>query len=204
MMFNLHVEQDNPNLRSELDRIVCVYVGDSVGQQIPMIAALMLRFGHDIRLEAEAIPNDARSWKYTCFQHAFELVDPPKLIVKIANLNREIYPNAEFVTFLATNVLSAVVPPDQVADDDVVVYSSEGKPMHAGRCRSGRVVSKWGSMHLWQHRLFEVPLRYGSTVHFYRSISREESVDAFIEYAESKLGRAQIDSLRTCRKEGVV
>lgn len=197
MMFNLHVEQDNPDLRSELDGIICAFVGDSVGKQIPAIAALTSRFGHDIRLEAEAIPNDFRSWKYTCFQHAFELVDPPKLIVKIANFNRDIYPNAEFVTFLTTNVLSAVVPPDQVAEGDLVIYSSEGKPKHTGRCRSGRVVSKWGWMHLWRHRLFEVPVRYGSTVHFHRSISRQESVEAFIEYAASKLGGAQIDSLRT-------
>jgi hypothetical protein len=194
MMFNLGVERDDLALRSELDRITFAFVGDEVGQQIPAIAALKLRFGHDITLEAEAVPSDRRSWKYTCFQHAFELVDPPALIVKIANTDR-LYPNSEFVAFLTRNVLDTVGP-EQVADGDVVVYSPQGIPKHAGKCRAGRVVSKWGEMHLWRHRLFEAPLRYDSTVLFYHSISRPESVEAFVKYATTKLGRARIDHLR--------
>ena len=167
MMFHVDAEHHNPELRARLDAITSAFVCDSVGQQIPAIAALLPQFDHDIRLDTEAVPTDRRSWKYTCFQHAFDLVDPPRVIVKIANLDHGIYPNAEFVTYLGRNVLRAVRP-DQVVEGDVVVYSSSDVPKHAGKCRSARVVSKWGQMHLWRHRLFEVPLRYGSTVQFYR------------------------------------
>ncbi len=195
-MFHLDVEHDNRELRAKLDAITCVFTGDSVGQQVPAIAALLPQFDHDIRLEIEALPSDSHTWKYTCFQHAFDLVDPPPIVVRIANFNRAIYPNAEFVTFLASNLLSTVFP-EQVAEGDVVVYSSNGIPNHAGKCCSGRVVSKWGQMHLWRHRLFEVPLRYGSVVQFHRSISPLKSVEAFVQYAESKLGPAVIDALRS-------
>jgi hypothetical protein len=195
MMFNVGAERDDLGLRSELDRITRAFVGDEVGRQIPAIAALKSRFGHDITLEAEAIPSDRKSWKYTCFQHAFDLVDPPWLIVTIANADH-LYPGSEFVAFLTSNVLDTIGP-EQVADGDVVVYSSKGIPKHAGKCRAGRVVSKWGEMHVWRHRLFEVPLRYDSAVLFHRSISRPESVAAFIEYATLRLGRARMDYLRT-------
>ena len=193
-MFNLSTERDNPALRSELDKITRVFTGDEVSEQIPAIAALTSRFDHDISLEAEALPGDRRSWRYTCFQHAFELVDPPRLIIKIANCGEGVHINGEFVDFLTSNVLSAEAP-EQVADGDVVVYSSNGSPKHAGKCRAERVVSKWGDFHLWRHRVLEVPMRYGSTVRFYRSISRQVSVEAFIEHATSKLGRTRIGRL---------
>ena len=194
-MFSLGVENDNGDLRAALDEITCRLADDSLGQQILAVAALRSQFGHDITLERETVPNDVQSWKYTCFQHAFELVNPPRLVVNIANFHRDIYPRAEFVTWLENAILNTV-PPEQATDEDVVLYSLDGVPKHAGRCRSGRVVSKWGCGHLWRHRLFEVPLRYGSTVRFYRPLSRVRSVEAFIEWAESKLGRARMDALR--------
>ena len=194
-MFSLGVENDNRDLRAALDEITCRFADDSLGQQIPAVAALRSQFGHDITLEREAVPSDVQSWKYTCFQHAFELVDPPRLIVNIAKFNHDIYPRAEFVAWLESTVLNTVSP-QQATDDDVVLYLLAGVTKHVGRCQSGRVVSKWGLGHLWRHRLFEVPLRYGSTVRFYRPLSRARSIEAFIEWAESKLGRARMDALR--------
>jgi len=54
--------------------------------------------------------------------------------------------------------------------------------------RGGMIESKWGTAHLWRHRLFEVPLRYGSTVRFFKALEVSDCQLAFVKYAEAKLG----------------
>ena len=76
----------------------------------------------------------------------------------------------------------------EVEDGDVVVYSDDGVVKHAGRVQDGMIVSKWGTAHLWWHRLYEVPLRYGSTVKFFKALASTDSELAFLHYAEEKLG----------------
>jgi len=152
-----------------------------------MIAELGLRLPHSIALVAKAIPGDAATYSYTCFQHAFELTEPPQLIVDIATLWPHVYPNSKFVAYLIEHYLEEVGS-DEIRDRDVVVYFNGGVARHAGRVQGERVVSKWGTAHLWRHALYEVPSAYGNEVRFFRPLCREDSQQAFVRFAEIETG----------------
>lgn len=154
-----------------------------------LIGELAARHPHSIELVAPAIPGDELTFKFTCFQHAFELTDPPRTIVDIATLWPDVYPNAKFVLYLMDQRLTEVTPID-VVDGDVVVYFSNGVPTHAGQIKSGGVVSKWGTAHLWRHGLYEVPARYGGEVRFFHALTRGESQESFLRFAEIETGES--------------
>jgi hypothetical protein len=176
---------NDPVLRSELDRITDRFVGDAVGQQITAVKVLQ---GHNIRLESEAVPDNPKTFRFTCFQFALGLTDPPELIVQIATIYSDVFPNSEFVNYLVVNYLTEIAL-EEIQEGDIVIYYTGGTPTHAGLIKNGLVVSKWGTAHLWQHNLFEVPQRYGNEVRFFRPITEEDSQLAFLRYAEMKTGR---------------
>jgi len=180
-MFDPLREVHDPVMREELDAITDVYVRERVGEQIALIQALGKDHPHSSSLVKEAIPDQPDTFGYTCFQHAFGLTDPPAVVVGIATQYPDLYPSAEFVQFLIDHELTEVTA-GEVRDSDVVVYFADGRIKHAGKAAGGFVISKWGTAHLWKHRLFEVPLAYGSQLRFFRAITREDSVFAFIEY----------------------
>jgi hypothetical protein len=109
------------------------------------------------------------------------------LIVHIATLWEDVYPNSKFVAYLIDHHLTEVSP--AAADDgDIVVYFAGAVPKHAGRVDGSSIVSKWGTAHLWRHRLFEVPAAYGETVRFFRAINSVDSKLAFVRFAQSETG----------------
>jgi hypothetical protein len=70
---------------------------------------------------------------------------------------------------------------------ELAVYSVNGKVKHVGRLLSnGRVQSKWGTGHLFEHELLDVPLTYGDTVQFFTGTDVDTVLDEFWSYAESK------------------
>jgi hypothetical protein len=177
----------SPELRSELDRITTEIIEDNVGQQVDSMAELRRRLPHSITLVAKAIPGDAATYSYTCFQHAFELTEPPQLIVDIATLWHHVYPNSKFVAYLIEHHLEEVTA-SELRDQDLVVYFNDGVAKHAGRVQGDSVVSKWGTAHLWRHALYEVPSAYGNEVRFFRPLCREDSQEAFVRFAEFETG----------------
>lgn len=42
--------------------------------------------------------------------------------------------------------------------------------------------SKWGTGHIWQHGVYEVPDCYGDTVRFFRPFSREMALQALLDF----------------------
>ena len=67
----------------------------------------------------------------------------------------------------------------------VVWFDDERRPTHAGVWSGTRVRSKWGTAHLWQHGLFEVPESYGDDVAFYVRPAREVVLAEFKRYTET-------------------
>jgi len=186
-MFDLLRELNDPALRAALDEITSQFTGDDVGRQIALIRDLGAQYSHSITPAAEAVPSDPSTFRYTCFQHAFELIDPPLAVVDIATLYPAVYPSAEFVEYLIAQHLTEVRVED-THDADLVVYWADAGIRHAGKVRERLIFSKWGTAHMWSHGLFQVPASYGNTVRFFLPISRDESVEAFLAFAESKLG----------------
>ncbi len=56
---------------------------------------------------------------------------------------------------------------------------------HIGCCvEGGRLISKWGTGHLYEHEVLEVPLSYGKNVRFFKRLSFEEAFKNFARFAE--------------------
>ena len=181
-------------LRKELLQVTRDLIGDQVQEQIARVEALSGQYHHRIRIVQEADPNRPDTFQYTCFQHAFDLVDPPEIVRTIATTFVDVYPNSEFVSFLIANDLQERRP-DAVANGDVAVYWDRGHIKHAGLVDMPDIIAKWGTAHLWRHRAFEVPTSYGDQVRVFQPLSAERIQQLFIVFAEHEVGR---DAVAAC------
>ena len=200
-MFTLESEPHDQVLRGRLQEITDRLIADQVGLQVEAVARLSEAHPHCISLVEQAIPDRADTWRYTCYMYAFELHPPPRAVQQIAGAFGAIFPGSAFVNFLIDRHLDEVAP-GEVVQGDVVVYLAADSPKHAGKVDSGAVVSKWGTAHLWRHRLFEVPSSHGDVVRFFRGMQRTDALGAFLEYARASLGPDVVEkSLRRSNRK---
>ena len=80
-------------------------------------------------------------------------------------------------------------------DDDLVIYSTETRIVHAGIACGRGVRSKWGESYIWEHGTFEIPSEYGWEVHYYAAPPAEEMKERFRLHALRQLDAyyAQVD-----------
>ena len=62
-------------------------------------------------------------------------------------------------------------------------YLSLNRVQHTGRWHGGRIRSKWGQDHTWDHALHEVPLSYGDVVRLFRALPGAEAVAVYVGFA---------------------
>lgn len=170
-------------LREHLEEITDHYGDDRVSEQIPRIAELNARFPHSISLLQAAIPGKPETFQFNCYQHSFGLARAES-VTRIMREYWHVFPGREFVQFLLDTRLQDI-PTDEVQDGDHVIYAGE-EIEHAGIVRERRIESKWGLGHLWRHGVYEVPLRYGNRVRFFRQLTPETCVRAFLEYGAER------------------
>src|SRR6266404_4645315 len=72
---------------------------------------------------------------------------------------------------------------DGPANGEFVIYFNGVTVRHSGIWMGGRVQSKWGTGHLWEHALHEVPLRYGDEVGFFCAVPAERCIAAVVVFA---------------------
>ncbi len=185
-------ELNNRELREKLDQITAL-PRDQVSRCPELVHQLNASHPHTIEVVVDPALADLPLDKYTCFMHAFGLANS-KPVIRIARALDHVYPNREFVAYLIENHLSETTP-EATRDGDVIVYSDPEKITHTGDVFSGRIVSKWGTGHLWNHRVFEVPARYGDDVKFYRAVPPQVAEEAFVAYATVVAGAELIDEL---------
>jgi hypothetical protein len=92
--------------------------------------------------------------------------------------------------------------PDHAESEALVIYSCRDRPKHAGiSLPEGRVRSKWGvDGFVWEHGLWEVPVKYGRQVALFKMVSETRIRKALLLLAYSKgtlpdYDRAQIEDL---------
>jgi catechol 2,3-dioxygenase-like lactoylglutathione lyase family enzyme len=102
----------------------------------------------------------------------------------IYSQNEKLAVTADFVSGLFGEVL-AEREPGRATDEDIIIYFDNNTPTHAGKFNKGRVVSKWGTGHLWEHPIYEVPLSYGNRIKFYLPVDRHDILKRFIRYAKA-------------------
>jgi hypothetical protein len=155
-------------LRIELQRLFLAREGrklnvrDDFQHQLAGLAALESQ--HTIRVVGD--PPDDPCENYNCIAHALGLnliEDYRSYIKQYDGLYRA---RPTFLTWLDEE---AKLERIEEAAGAVVGYFVNNKCQHAGvMLASGRVVSKWGIGHLFEHEKDEVPLSYGDDIRFYR------------------------------------
>jgi hypothetical protein len=145
-----------------------------------LIGDLRERHSHTIT----ALELDAK-YGFNCVMHALDIIDHPEYVRLAFACPHDVYAGAGFVNFLIDHgYLSEKATP---APGLLAVYFDGGKFKHVGLLLSEtRLESKWGIGHLYEHELFEVPISYGNDVRYFTTLSPEEAVTAFSDFAESK------------------
>lgn len=184
MDMGLNWGTNNRLLREELQRITDSYINDRVGEQIEQVANLSLKYPHSISVVQKAIPDKQETFRFNCYQHSFGLINVES-VIRIMKDHGSVYPGREFVQFLIDTRLQEVSI-EQAQDGDHVVYAAGSQIQHAGKVTEEAIESKWGLMHIWRHGVYEVPLRYGSTVRFFGHISQDMAVQGFLDYARKR------------------
>jgi hypothetical protein len=188
-------EPNDLELRSRLQQITDSLQGDRAGEQIEAIRQLRSSCPHSIVLVQQAIPGEPGSGSYTCHQYSFGLAEPPPAVRAVMVHYRDVFADRRYVSYMIEHGLTEVTP-GEASDGDIVVYANDDAITHSGKVRANDlIVSKWGTAHLWQHRVFEIPLSYGGNAKFFRPVSPAVAAAGFLRYAESRMGRESIQAL---------
>lgn len=166
-------------LRKKLEEMTRV---DDVSRHPALLAALTRDYPNTIAL----LESDHLIRRYTCLMHVFEFEEKPDYAAIATHGRGEIFAAGAFAHWLIDNGLLVEVAQAKAREGDIVFYFNDnGRFKHAGLfAANGRVLSKWGIGHLYEHGLFEVPESYGTSVRFFRRLSYEEAFDHFLRFAE--------------------
>jgi hypothetical protein len=171
-------------LRQDLQRITDQYVGnEGVPRQPGLIEQLRSDSAHRITLEKPAVPGRPETFNFTCYQFALDIKDSAE-IRSIAHKSGHCDAKVgnRFAYWLVREKLIER-PHENVSDGDLIVYLDDRRAKHAGVVRGDRIVSKWGTSHMWQHAIHEVPGSFGDEVRFFRRPEQAMVIDWFREYA---------------------
>jgi hypothetical protein len=123
--------------------------------------------------------------RYTCAMHVFDFTEKPEYVAIAERGFNRVFAGAAFVHLLLDEgLLNELVPSDAREGDLVLYFNEEGRFKHAGlNLGNNRVLSKWGSGHLFEHGLLEVPESYGTKVRFFKRLAYSEAYDHFRRFA---------------------
>lgn len=182
----------NPRELRQALREITELPPDVIPNHPDLVAALRKAYPHSIvnvtDLEVVHLPLQ----KFTCFMHAFRLVNASTATYLMDALQTQ--PRSDFVAHVAARHLSEISPED-AADGDLILYFDNQNITHAGKVRAARVVSKWGIGWVWEHEVFEVPMQYGDKVRFYSRVEQQEVEQLFVSYVRSQEGVELVDEL---------
>lgn len=117
-----------------------------------------------------------------CFAFALGLADSALYRELVFQTHGKYGANTPFMEWLlAGGKLSET---DKPAAGDIVMYFDGNRPMHAGLLTENPniVLSKWGDIDLFEHNIWQVPLSYGSMLHYYNPLSTLQSEKYFTQY----------------------
>jgi hypothetical protein len=174
-----HGDAAERRLRQRLEEMTHV---DDVSRHPVLLAALTRERPNTVALLDSAHPIR----RYTCLMHVFDFAEKPEYAAIATHGLGRIYAAGAFAHWLLDRGLLVEVTHTDVREGDLVFYfSDDGRFKHAGLCQTkGRVMSKWGIGHLYEHGVFEVPDSYGDKVRLFRNLSYEEAFGHFMRFAE--------------------
>jgi hypothetical protein len=166
-------------LRKKLQRMTEV---DDVSRHPPLLAALTRECSNTI-----AVLDSAHTIRqYTCLMYVFDFAGKEEYAAIATRDGGKIFAASAFAHWLLDNGLLEEVPQADAQRGDIVLYfGADGRFKHAGLSTgSGRVISKWGIGHLYEHGLLEVPDSYGSQVRFFKALPYRVAFGYFRRFGE--------------------
>ena len=118
--------------------------------------------------------------------HVFAFAEKEEYAAIAMRDGGRIFAASAFAHWLIDNGLLEEISQAEAQRSDLVFYfGADGRFKHAGLIAGdGRVISKWGVGHLYEHGLFEVPDSYGTEVRFFRALPYRVAYGYFRRFAE--------------------
>jgi hypothetical protein len=169
------------NLRQSLQAMTEV---EDVSKHPALLQALTLEHPNTVKLLGSPHPIE----RYTCLVHAFNFTEQPEYVVIAKRGFNVVFAGRAFAHWMIEHGFLAEINQEDALEGDLVFYfNGEAEFRHAGLTTSNnRVISKWGTGHLYEHELLDVPDSYGTGVRFFRSMPYEEAIERFTEFAREK------------------
>jgi hypothetical protein len=119
---------------------------------------------------------------YTCLMHVLEFTEKPEYVEKASS--PVAYAGAKFAQWLLDKSKLREIPQVDAKESDIIFYFNGREFKHTGILRNcNRVISKWGTGHLYEHDVFEVPSSYGESVRFFSPLGYDDAYNCFSEFA---------------------
>lgn len=157
-----------------------------VAKQLVELELLRKSYGHSVY----PLTNAKSNLQYNCVMYAMNVHEHAELYKFLIHLTYG--PDKGLGVVMDTNFLQTLIDGGDLLEvnagsNSLAIYSTPEKITHIGTVSTpGRVRSKWGSEHLYEHDLLECPLSYGEDIAFFSPINPEICVDLFFDYARSK------------------
>ena len=173
------VVKGNVDLRRRLEEMT--ESGSEPSEHGAMLAAISVEIPNTI-LPLESGHSEKG---YTCGMYVFDFSKDQNYI----NIALQgVYAGRAFFEWLLSNHLLQEVDEADASAGDLIMYFNDSQWKHVGFWQlNGRVESKWGLGLLYNHETWEVPKHYGDEVRFFRSISPENAIEHFVQYARSRV-----------------
>ena len=123
--------------------------------------------------------------RYTCVMHVFDFVEKPEYVAIAERGFNRVFAGGAFVNWLLDRGLLEKLQWSDTGRGDVVLYFNEqGSFKHAGLILAGeRLLSKWGTGHLFEHGVLEVPESYGTGLLLVKGVPYDEGYKRFCDFA---------------------
>jgi len=160
--------------RSQLKTIVETHCSErKKGDELEVLRS---EFNHSIRI----IDSNESVLKYNCYMFALDFYQK-----EINSLDiKQYFIDELFIIYLLNNEILKSISEDILEDNDLIIYFVNNNPVHSGKVRSKRIVSKWGSDILCEHMALEVPINYGWSYRYYKYLLKENVRNCFRKYNE--------------------
>lgn len=161
------MEPTNQNLRSLLQEMANGLAIDQHQSELEKIRKIT---NHRIALHPDNLGYGLDDCN--CVMYALNLIGQIKPVYR--DIFGSFRANTDFLAHLVEIGELAETPP---STRKIAIWRHESKITHAGIIvGANRAKSKWGSGHVYEHDLLEVPECYGSELRFYGPISRQKII----------------------------
>jgi hypothetical protein len=165
-------ENDKSALRIALD-----FPDDTIiGEHSALVEQVRRTYPHTIRHVPE--PSDLN-----CAPYALRLSNNAIYRAIARDFDREIFAGRQFVEWLLSGRIREIEHPKS---GSLALYFSGAVWRHAGLVSGPRrITSKWGTFPVYEHDFCDVPARYGDRLRFFETMSMDDALALFLEYARS-------------------